>query len=283
MRSFNRSFKLITVAISVVLLLSSNIVMAETGSSSKKSRVEQDQVVQEVQANEDSSKNEIPIKMEPGTIITYNLNLEPTDSQDPNNNKEFVDKEGRGRDDPPTPVPGMSVMYGSDGRINHIWVDVPAVTGTSKEIKEQTNFSVRVVKESDETENEPAYWVTGHGYRMLPLRAVAEKVGYTVKWDQASRSAEVRKGASWTTVQKDTDYYLYNDMAPISLGIAPVIINGSLYVLQDFFSDVLQLYVELEQGTDFLFISQPQDHKIALYGVIGTEVSISLSAIRRDA
>jgi hypothetical protein len=166
MRPFNKSFKLITVAFSVVMLLSANSVMAQTGST---------------------------------------------------------------------------------------------VTGTSKEIKEQTDFSVRVVKEGDETKDEPAYWVTGHGYRMLPLRAVAEKVGYTVKWDQATRSAEVRKGASWTTVQKDTDYYLYNDMAPISLGIAPVIINGSLYVLQDFFSDVLQLSVELEQGTDSLFISQPQE------------------------
>lgn len=112
--------------------------------------------------------------------------------------------------------------------------DVPAITGTSKEIKLQTDFSVRIVKEADKTDDEPAYLVTGHGYRLLPLRAVAEKIGYTVKWDQATRSAEVRKGALWTTVQKDTDYYLYNDRTPISLGIAPVIINDSLYVLQDF-------------------------------------------------
>ncbi|MGM1047798.1 MAG: copper amine oxidase N-terminal domain-containing protein [Bacillota bacterium] len=137
--------------------------------------------------------------------------------------------------------------------------DVPAVTGTSKEIKLQTDFSVRIVKEGDETEDEPAYLVTGHGYRLLPLRDVAEKIGYTVKWDQETRSAEVRKGAAWTTVQKDTDYYLYNGRTPISLGIAPVIINDSIYVLQDFFSDVLQLSVELEQGTDVLFISQRQE------------------------
>nr|WP_208919846.1 hypothetical protein [Paenibacillus uliginis] len=49
-----------------------------------------------------------------------------------------------------------------------------------------------------------------------------------MKWDQETRSAEVRKGAAWTTVQKDTDYYLYNDRTPISLGIAPVIINDSI-------------------------------------------------------
>ncbi|MFM9276649.1 copper amine oxidase N-terminal domain-containing protein [Paenibacillus jiagnxiensis] len=131
-------------------------------------------------------------------------------------------------------------------------------TGTTKDIKDQTNFTVRIVKDGNEIENEPAYLVTGHGYRLLPFRTVAEGVGFTVIWNQATHSAEVRKDESWTTVQKDTDYYQYNDMEPISLGIAPVIIDGSLYVLEDYFSDVLQLSVELEQGTDALIISQDQ-------------------------
>ncbi|MFB5678430.1 copper amine oxidase N-terminal domain-containing protein [Paenibacillus terreus] len=130
------------------------------------------------------------------------------------------------------------------------------VTGTTKDIKGQTDFSVRIVKNGNEKENEPAYLVTGHGYRLLPLRAVAESVGFTVIWNQGTHSAKVRKGASWTTVQKDTDYYQYNDMEPISLGIAPVIIDGSLYVLEDFFSDVLKLSVEFEPEADALIISQ---------------------------
>ncbi|WP_422661278.1 copper amine oxidase N-terminal domain-containing protein [Paenibacillus sp. EC2-1] len=136
--------------------------------------------------------------------------------------------------------------------------DVSAGKRTTNVVPSQTDVSVKIVKGGDKTEDDPTYLVTGHGYRFVPLRAVAEKMGYTVKWDQASRSAEVRKGTLWTTVQKDLDYYLYNERKPISLGISPVIINDTLFVLEDFFSEVLQLSVELEQGTDVLIISQTQ-------------------------
>jgi hypothetical protein len=181
MRYFNSRFKLITVAFSIVIALSSNSVMAETGSSSMKLKVEQDPVVQKVKANEDPIKNEIPTKMEPGAIITYNLNLEPTitsfvskpdessaspqsikDSQKLNN-QEFVDKEGRAAEDAffasakesvkdlpvvdigysllPTPVPGMKVMYGSDGLINRIWVEEGATTDNDSSTIQSTTSS----------------------------------------------------------------------------------------------------------------------------------------------
>ncbi|MFD1957732.1 PdaC/SigV domain-containing protein [Paenibacillus thailandensis] len=136
-------------------------------------------------------------------------------------------------------------------------VEIKAAASDSRPGQEPA-FSVRVVPEGKQTGGEPAYLLTGHGDRLLPLRAVAEQAGYTVKWNQAARSAEVSKGASWTAVKPDTDYYVYNRTAPISLGIAPVMIDGTLYVPQTFFSDVLKLNVELEHETGALLIGEPQ-------------------------
>ncbi|PKM50524.1 MAG: hypothetical protein CVV02_11335 [Firmicutes bacterium HGW-Firmicutes-7] len=107
--------------------------------------------------SEKDKKDEIPIVMEPGAVITYDENndpvisiyLEPNESNilgDSNSlnstQKDIVDKEGRKAEDDfcnairteaaklpqvklgwdlPEPQPGMVVIYGSDGRINHIY------------------------------------------------------------------------------------------------------------------------------------------------------------------
>lgn len=98
------------------------------------------------------TSNEIPALMEPNTIVTYDENLNMTITHDPNINRpvpaslgfeaEIPDYEGRAAEDAmvaeideeledyptyyeeitlPTPQPGMTIIYGSDGGINHIY------------------------------------------------------------------------------------------------------------------------------------------------------------------
>jgi hypothetical protein len=99
-----------------------------------------------------AESNEIPAVMEPNTIVTYDENLNMTITKDTNINRpipassdyecEIPDYEGRAAEDAmvaaideelkdyptyyedvvlPTPQPGMTVIYGSDGGINHIY------------------------------------------------------------------------------------------------------------------------------------------------------------------
>jgi hypothetical protein len=112
-------------------------------------------------ANKESTKSKIPTQMAPGTVITYGTNNKPSISvQDASvqsisaiKSTEVVDEVGRVAEDAfcdairdsvkdlpvtnlgwqlPDPAPGMVVMYGSDGHINHIYSkDTSSVSVTS--------------------------------------------------------------------------------------------------------------------------------------------------------
>ncbi len=82
------------------------------------------------------------------------------------------------------------------------------------------------------------------GKLMLPLRAVSEALGYRITWNAETGTAELLRGAQWTSVTVGKDAYTVNKMAPITLGAAPVIqTNGSMYVPSDFFTSILKAEV----------------------------------------
>ncbi|WP_187274296.1 copper amine oxidase N-terminal domain-containing protein [Paenibacillus sp. N3.4] len=77
------------------------------------------------------------------------------------------------------------------------------------------------------------------GVTLVPLRKVAEGLGYEVKWITSEFAAELNKGAEWTNVIVGKNAYFYGKLAPITLEAAPVIQNESLYVPLTFVSDIL--------------------------------------------
>ncbi|WNR43437.1 stalk domain-containing protein [Paenibacillus roseipurpureus] len=81
--------------------------------------------------------------------------------------------------------------------------------------------------------------VNADGVSLVPYRKVAEGLGYTVTWNPDTYSAELTKGAQWTSVTVGKDSYFFAKMAPKSLGAAPVIINESLYVPIAFVTNIL--------------------------------------------
>lgn len=121
-------------------------------------------------------------------------------------------------------------------------------------LEEQAADSVRVVQQSKDNTKELAYHFTDNGVRLVPLRDVAEKLGYAVKWNKGT--VELSQGATWTALTIGQDSYIYNRTAPIKLGAAPVLENGVTYVPQAFFSDILKLSVQVEEGTNALVIKK---------------------------
>ena len=86
----------------------------------------------------------------------------------------------------------------------------------------------------------PMPYVNGpDGVIMVPLRAIAEKLGYTVTWIQEERS--VRIGAA-TYIWIGKDYYVIGRAAPIEFGPAPELTNDRTFVPMTFFRQVLQGY-----------------------------------------
>ncbi len=80
------------------------------------------------------------------------------------------------------------------------------------------------------------------GKVMLPIRAVAEAMGFKITWDADSYTCTLNNGSITSTVQVGFDSYHYSSVeaigmsAPFSVGVAPRLIEGTLYVPVDYFS-----------------------------------------------
>ena len=71
---------------------------------------------------------------------------------------------------------------------------------------------------------------------MVPVRAIAENLGFDVSWEGKTKTVMLGKGIS-LTIGKDN--YIYMKTAPIQLGTAPEIVDGKTFVPLSFFKDVL--------------------------------------------
>ncbi len=93
--------------------------------------------------------------------------------------------------------------------------------------------------------------VTVDGTQMIPVRDLAEALGFTVGWDGETNTVTVGQ-ASFTI---DTDSYSFAKAAPRSLGQAPVLItlpgesSARTYVPVSFFTDVLGYTVTVSGNT----------------------------------
>ena len=87
------------------------------------------------------------------------------------------------------------------------------------------------------------------GTVMIPLREVAEGLGYTVNWNDENWSIEVIKGASYATMSIGEDAYAFSRMAHRPLGKAPTLIDDKTYVPVSFVTEILGGYAdEVEEG-----------------------------------
>ena len=84
------------------------------------------------------------------------------------------------------------------------------------------------------------------GKVMVPLRAVAEALGYTVTWNNETRSVEISQGAQWTSIAIGENAYFRNRMASHELSSAPVIVDNRTLVPVEFFADILGRYISVE-------------------------------------
>ncbi len=84
------------------------------------------------------------------------------------------------------------------------------------------------------------------GVSMIPLRMVAEALGFEVTWNAEDKSIEVVRGPNWSKLTIDRNVYNFAKML-VKLESAPVLIDGSTYVPMSFAEQVLQANVEISE------------------------------------
>ena len=76
-------------------------------------------------------------------------------------------------------------------------------------------------------------FMTDNGILMVPVRTIAEAMGFNVEWFGDTKTVQVGRSLSFVIGK---DQYSYNRMAPVSLGAAPVLKDGKTFVPIEFFT-----------------------------------------------
>lgn len=86
------------------------------------------------------------------------------------------------------------------------------------------------------------------GMILLPVRAIAEKMGLEVKWNDDLKAISVGTTPMGATFNIGENSYTKARMMPQTLSSAPVVENERTYVPVDFFTEILDAQVSIENG-----------------------------------
>ena len=117
-----------------------------------------------------------------------------------------------------------------------VYADEPMVIAPAP----TSSYSVVIENNTLDLGGETVYELNKH--MMVPLRTVAEKLGFNVKWDGEHQGISLDNGEVNTIVYIGQDnYYMASSKAigmsaPTALGVAPALKNGTTYVPADIFN-----------------------------------------------
>lgn len=138
---------------------------------------------------------------------------------------------------------GSGVYAATNERIDEN-LKIAPISAISQEYNIETNGVALNLPEGDNNA-----FLKSNDDVMVPLRAIAEALGYEVKWDGETRSIELNAGNQWTKLYIGKDQYFFARIKPFPLGEAPEIINDRTFVPLDFFKEILKANVSVEDTT----------------------------------
>ncbi|WP_048601572.1 copper amine oxidase N-terminal domain-containing protein [Rubeoparvulum massiliense] len=134
------------------------------------------------------------------------------------------------------------------------------------------------------------WYTTEHGDVLIPLRVIAEALGYEVIWHGENQSIELVRLPHWVTLSIGEDQYGFGKMAPQPLGVAPVLRENHTYVPLSLFTQLIPGYEGKVEG-NILSITAEENNQEAeasqlgeIYGTINkltsTNHGISLEVVQ---
>lgn len=80
-----------------------------------------------------------------------------------------------------------------------------------------------------------------NGKCLIPVRAVAETMGYQVQWAADTKTVVLVKDAHYITFTIGIDGYTFAKIAPMPLGCTPVIIDDTAYVPFEILTEIMNV------------------------------------------
>lgn len=92
---------------------------------------------------------------------------------------------------------------------------------------------------------------------LVPVRTIAEGLGYTVEWKGESKTIVLTKGAQYVTMSVGVDGYTVAKTAPMPLGAAPEVVDGKTYVPYELFADLMEISATVnEDKVEFVNVEE---------------------------
>lgn len=83
---------------------------------------------------------------------------------------------------------------------------------------------------------------------MLPVREIAEAIGFKVEWNQEAKRVELFRGPVMVTFSIGTDGYTFAKTAPQQLGVAPELTNDLTYVPAELFTTLIGSHMAMKEN-----------------------------------
>ena len=144
-----------------------------------------------------------------------------------------------------------------------VWYDImtmsiPAQAGATKvvllpaqmDIRVNTIAGVIVTNQRELRLGEHDVITKNENTVMLPLRVIAESLGYNIIWHEENNTADLKKGSHIITVTIGSKEYS-RDNSSIQLDYVPEMVNGTTLVPVEFFTKVMKLNVEVSSKEGF--------------------------------
>lgn len=97
---------------------------------------------------------------------------------------------------------------------------------------------MNIVVDNDMVISSPKAYSNAEGVVMVPLRVIAEALGYEVGWNGDSQSITIGENVA---LKINSKTYTKKDSSIITLETAPALVNDTTYVPLNFFTDVLMM------------------------------------------
>ena len=192
--------------------------------------------------------DETPIFLEDGTQVSFKQAKEDgemtfeTIEEFLNNRKLIVEYSVVTFSIPPQTAPTKITVLFEEAVAPSFEIEAPAAPALEADTEGVSDFYANLLNGDVVVNNKiidaPVPYIR-HGVVMVPLRAVVEALGFDVSWDGETES--IRLGTA-INLWVGKDEYIRGRMAPITLGVAPEVLDLRTFVPMSFFREVLGDY-----------------------------------------
>ncbi len=114
---------------------------------------------------------------------------------------------------------------------------------------------------------------------MFPLRAIVEALGFEVEWQGETGTIVLTRGPVYVTLSAFEDGYTFSRTAPMKLGVAPILTEGTTFVPENFITEILDGAYAIDEAGNVKIVWGDMKDVALITGVNAEENQVTVTDI----